>query len=345
MDVVAMTVGMRVLVGSGHALEAFDVLLSKSTGNRWSRKPKRDIILVNAFISALVEHGWPSVVFPVWDALVPVLDVHPNAETLTSLLHAAREAEKADVSIRGALGHIVAYMPFRSAVAEEKGPDVMPKEQLASEIRSLLSNESEDPGSKKTKTVTSLWSGVPCGLKALAIFRSVVLRNYPQLRRISPPATAVWSDSAQTAHPLRDLAKGLGLGGKAAGDNRKDIEFVGSKATLHHVSSDHHPQISPNEKTFAAFIGLLGSQRRASEIPLTLAWMRELGIVPKNEIVCRALVLWAEVSLRGPLLEKYSSEYERLVRWLKDWLGAGGIPSEQQLSVAFRKLARERRDM
>ncbi len=75
--------------------------------------------------------------------------------------------------------------------------------------------------------------------------------------------------------------------------------------------------------------------------------MKELDLMPRKETLCVALVLFAEVSLRGPLLETYGdiSEYKKLVAWMKNWLGGDKLPTESQLRWAFRSLNADRGGM
>ncbi|KLO17719.1 hypothetical protein SCHPADRAFT_867553 [Schizopora paradoxa] len=328
MDAAAMTVGMDVLVGSGRALEAFEVIVKHSTPDKYVSKRKqmaeRDTALINALMSALEEHGWSTAVFYCWDAFHPLFGVQPDAISLTILLRAARVAERKDGSIRGLLGHIGMYNPFRSEDANSSllAP-FLSAEELEERIRACMSS--------------SLWEGTPAGFKALELFRSVLLGNFPHLKGLRPPAKAVWSDNSNDASPLGDVARGLGL---SQPKNRNSLLSCDDLPIL-------HPQISPDERTFHAYIELLGSQRRSSEIPLTLAWMRGLDLEPRKETIGLALVLFAEVSLRGPLLETYGdiSEYKRLVAWLTQWLGERKIPNEAQLRFTFRKLLGDRGGM
>lgn len=350
MDSIAMTVGMDVLIGSGRALEALDLVIKHSTTSEtvsgWTRMARRDTALVNALMSSLQEHGWPTAIFHCWDALRHVFGVQPDAITITILLRAALAAERADGSIRGLLGHISMYNPFRSDDPKNVTPTFSSsKAELEARVRSCLRNELVEEGERSENTdntpnnnrTSSLWLGTPAGPKALELFRSVLLGNFPHLREMKTPARAVWSDNANDASPLRDVARGLGL---AYPENRASSPSGGQPTSP-------HPQISPDERTFHAYIELLGSQRRSSEIPLALAWMRGLDLVPRKETISLALVLFAEVSLRGPLLETYGdiSEYKKLVAWLTRWLGESRLPNEAQLRRTFRNLQTDRGGM
>jgi len=92
---------------------------------------------------------------------------------------------------------------------------------------------------------------------------------------------------------------------------------------------------------------LLGAARAAGEIPLVLAWMRALGVVPRTRTLAYALVFWAEVSVGAPLLERLrggrGGEYVRLVRWMEEWVGVENVPDEAAVGEAMRRVDAMRR--
>ena len=101
------------------------------------------------------------------------------------------------------------------------------------------------------------------------------------------------------------------------------------------------PSFAPDDATFRAAVLLLGAARAAKEIPLLLARMRALGIVPRTRTLAYALVFWAEVSVGAPLLEKLrggSGEYVRLVRWMEEWVGVRNVPNAAAIGEAMRKV-------
>jgi hypothetical protein len=108
-----------------------------------------------------------------------------------------------------------------------------------------------------------------------------------------------------------------------------------------------YPQIYPTNAMFFAYIQLLGFQSLATEIPLALAWMRVLDIKPSRHTLSVALVFWAEVSLHGPLIEKLvgeRSEYLKLVRWIREWVGDKGAPNDKDIRRWLKHVARIRAD-
>ena len=114
LDKMAVTVGTDVLVASGHALEAFQYIEELTSPNavavvpihrtcyfKAGTKPQVDTrlvdtIFINSFMSALVAHGRPDAVFMLWDGMESAFGLQPDAETLTMVMKAAREAHESD---------------------------------------------------------------------------------------------------------------------------------------------------------------------------------------------------------------------------------------------------------
>jgi hypothetical protein len=129
--------------------------------------------------------------------------------------------------------------------------------------------------------------------------------------------------------------------------------------------SSPHPQISPTPRLFTAYISLLGALSLPSRVAPALAWMRHLDLTPPPRgTLAECLAMWSEASMRGPLFESATrahthtyrdgngigrvgrggrSEFTRLVRWLEDWVGREGVPTEGEVAAAFGRL-RERRE-
>ncbi|THH07586.1 hypothetical protein EW145_g3282 [Phellinidium pouzarii] len=335
----------------------------------YSRAAKIDAPLVNALMDAYVKHGRPDIVFKLWDAYVPLFGIAPNAETLTVLLKAAREGARFDHTFRGLIERMGLHGLFHRKKMQLDYRDKS-KLQIVQDLRDIVNKEQmgDDEGARVERYVRkSLWDGELAAPRALVLFKAILAKNFPDLPSIRPPATAVWPDEAHAGHPMRDALRTLAFG------RRKDKQLedeaqkptigtplpflVGPVSALAVTSSSPlqgptftstidiaHPQIVPNEKTFAAYIALLGAQDRASEISITLAWMRALDVVPTRGPLALALALWSEASVRGPLLESYGgvSEYERLYHWLVKWLGRERMPTDAAIASAFQNLKRDR---
>jgi hypothetical protein len=68
--------------------------------------------------------------------------------------------------------------------------------------------------------------------------------------------------------------------------------------------------------------------------------MREIGIQPTGATLAVALAFWSEVSLQAPLIEQWwgeeNSEYLRLERWIREWVGEERMPSPTELGKWHR---------
>ncbi|TDL26878.1 hypothetical protein BD410DRAFT_473714 [Rickenella mellea] len=343
----ALTMGLYTLVRAGHVHEAFETLEEfseprQSTGTSDGREILPDTALINSLMKSLLHSDRPDLVFRVWECMEALYSVKPNAESLTILLNSAFFAAKFDHSLDAVWKHIRFHLSFG-------GPE---SNEIRTSRTEVLRAIMEQIGSEtKPVHVTSFWGSAPAGVKARDVFREIVLGNWPDLRNTEVPAQAVWSDGAQTQQPVRNMVRHI------AGTAMSLIfppppppqkisslnEAVLTKANI--LPLGQYPQIVPNEKAFRAYIELLGELDHSSEIPLTLTWMRRLEVLPTPETLSVALVLWAGVSLRGPLIEKWEgrSEYVKLLRWLQYWLGKDRLPSDQQLARAMQHLLRKRR--
>lgn len=105
-----------------------------------------------------------------------------------------------------------------------------------------------------------------------------------------------------------------------------------------------YPKVFPTAITFHNYVYLLGLNNQATQIPLALAWMRELGLLPLKGTIAISLVFWAEVSLRAPLLDELmgQGEYAKFVRWLEGWVGVEKMPGHSRMGKASKMIARAR---
>ena len=71
-----------------------------------------------------------------------------------------------------------------------------------------------------------------------------------------------------------------------------------------------------------------------------------MDVKPTKSTLALALALWAEVSLRGPLVERYAPEetreYEKVLWWVGEWVGNEAMVSEARVVQAYRELMRDR---
>jgi pentatricopeptide repeat protein len=335
LDRKALTVGLQVLTRAGHPHQAFCTLEEFAAKpdargviplKLQSRPPGRiqgpivvTSIVMNEFMVALLRIGRPDVVFKLWDHMETLYGVSPDAISLNILLKSARLSAKLDDSFAGVMSHLASKNPFRKHRLEPLG-----REDVGSDIKQMLS--------EKSGYRTTSWNNMPAWQWAIRIFQHVILGNWPHLKDIPPPANAIHTSGKVAAlHPMGELAQRFG-------GPRINVKSNQTRVGPYPL----YPQIFPEDATFFAYIQLLGIQSLAYEIPLALAWMRELEIVPSKDTLAMALVFWAEISLHSPLIESLvgeRSEYARLVRWIRDWVGHEKVPREEDIRHWLRVVA------
>ena len=115
-------------------------------------------------------------------------------------------------------------------------------------------------------------------------------------------------------HALRDPA--------FHGDSRTDVEASDRR--------QQYPYLYPSPTNMHLLIALLGYFSASSQIPLVLAYMKELSIRPARKTLCLALWSFEE----GGAM---TGEIKRLWRWLADWLGHNAMPSDEEIGMFRRK--------
>ena len=386
LDRKALTIGVQVLTRAGHPQAAFYLLDSfaiqhlteakhpgirphstKSTSYPYPAPGSEfiptkvhlaarwiNIIVVNEFLVALLRIRRPDIIFTIWDNLELLYGVLPDNVTLNILLKAALLATKMDrESVRGAMAHFTLQAPFHSrhrSVSKLEGVDHN-REEVAKNIMAAL----ERPG---PPSVVGIWRGRTATEVAREIFRGMVLGNWPPIQHIKAPVSAVRpaGKEAGPIAPIVELAKSLvvGLSRKPA---PADADSSGSKRANTPdgqgvLDAGAIPSVYPTKSTFLAYIKLLGlsSPSYTHEIPLALAWMRHLSILPSRPLLSISLVFWAEVGLRGPIFEEWAekggySEYGRLETWIREWAleaRRNVSPSDRDMSRALISVARMR---
>ena len=348
LDRKALTVGVQVLTRAGHPQHAFYLLNSFMDAQNTSSHATSiaddkyvapathhwiNIIVINEFMVSLLRIRRPDVIFQLWDNLTRLYSVLPNETSLNILLKAAVLATKMDnESVRGTFAHL-----FRAPMGSFSSP--------IDSIMGML--QSPHPPS-----VVGIWRDRRAGDVVWEIFRTVMYGNWKELIDTKAPASVVHSKDAETTplYPLVELAKSITM----PFSTRKERDHKLKSTPLDARSPDKtphysYPSIVPTDLTFSSYIQLLGLTARGSEISLALAWMRALRIQPSRKTLSIALVFWAEVSLRGPLFEEWAdrrnkgeSEYGRLVRWMVEWVGEEGAPTDEDMKKALRAVAKMR---
>ncbi|WVF68980.1 hypothetical protein IAT40_003754 [Kwoniella sp. CBS 6097] len=190
--------------------------------------------------------------------------------------------------------------------------------KLATGPTSIFLGDHPSDTARRYRTVRDL---VPWQ-RAREIFREVVLGNWPHLENVKSPLEA-----AHTG-PLESIVSFFGGGGSSNGtaspltataakskSPKSGRETTSDVTTTLNIPSAtcKYPHIIPTSDTFRSYIALLGYNNLHSEIPVALAWMKELGIKPNWSTMCLALLHICEAE--GPR------------RWVK---GFGGGKSKSK---------------
>lgn len=150
--------------------------------------------------------------------------------------------------------------------------------------------------------------------RARHVFRDVVLTNWPFLHQVTSPL---------------DLQSGPFGFASVFGGSVKSTSTTDHSTIL--PSSPHYAHLVPAPPTWHAYIRLLGTFNQVEEIPLALAWMKELNIKPRRKTLLDALMFVSEVEgprrrVKGMKTDggsKMMRDEQLLRAWLTDWLGEG----------------------
>ncbi|KAH7882681.1 hypothetical protein F5I97DRAFT_1983970 [Phlebopus sp. FC_14] len=358
LDRKALTIGVQVLTRVGRPHDAFYLLDSFADAHSLSTAPSQgttttnqisissptaqwiNIIVINEFMVALLRTSRPDVIFKLWDNLHLLYGLLPNDATLNILLKAAILASKMDRrSVRGAIHHL---NPFKFArLRSSELPPPFDRAAVSQSILGMLADA--DPPS-----VVAIWRERDAHDVARDVFREMIFGNWPSMSKVQAPAQVVREagKGGDPLYPLVELAKSVALP-----FTRKEVDArgggEGGVEGDSAVRVEGLPSVVPSESTFSVYIQLLGLSSRADEIPLALAWMRYLNITPSLKTLSIALVFWAEVSLRGPMFEEWAekhgrSEYQKLERWIGEWVGESSRPTEGDIGKALVAVAKMR---
>ncbi|CCM05902.1 uncharacterized protein FIBRA_08140 [Fibroporia radiculosa] len=335
-----MTVGIEVLTLSGHANRAFQ-LLQKAADNRiglaakLSRSQARrlrilDLVntrIVNVFMASLQRAGYSDLVFELWHNMEILFGVRPDCFSLTILLQTARFASShSNPSLRGALTEFGLGGLLPRPATTLLSPEAI-RQQLFSHFSKAL--DASNPTLN-----TGLWGSERAGTVALRIIHEVLFTNSPDLEMVPSPARAIRpSADFQALSPVADLFRSV---------SRQSVDVQGvSKDIAGRTASSLSAHIIPNDALFYAYINLLATESRIPQIPLALAWMRHLGIRPSERTLASALVHWAEVSMDAPLVQQLKggrSEYQKLTKWMRGWVGEQHMPTDEQIGTELQQL-------
>ncbi|KAF8900442.1 hypothetical protein CPB84DRAFT_1815387 [Gymnopilus junonius] len=343
MDIEALTAGVQAYTRNGKPHEAFHLLEKYAVkpelnlngavrktedGDGDPSLPKVEIttISVNEFLVALNRSERPDVVFRLWDHMGTLYAVQPNSTTLSILLQGARLAYRKDDSLAGVVAKLKMLNPFKSTRSKYSDSERFKRVQAVDEVISCVGHPSRGGLRKYTD---GMWRGLEPVEYARKVFLQVLWGNDAQspgggrLSGVESPADATriaYDDDASSSLGIPDLAP-------------KKFTFHPPPDLLTPAGKSYYPSIIITNNNFFNYIALLGVSSRANEIPLTLAWMRELGVQPSESTLAMVLVLWFEVSAQAPLVEKWSGrdEYWRLRNWVAEWVGEKRVPGDEVL--------------
>ena len=285
------------------------------------RKLPLDTQNVNILIREAGSARSPSTAFRLWTASRPRWGARMNGFSLGLLMNAARVCEYAppddpdgfvddvDTRWRLLLNEMDPRRHFRADEAPKKNEKYRQYEEdgfSKGDAGVLL----DPPG---YKWYTDYGTYRPWQ-RARHIFRDVVLYNWPFLSAVKSPLTVQgallgftsWGGSLATPAPIEH-------------------------ATTLPLPDAQYMHIIPALGTWQAYIRLLGTFSLVQEIPLALAWMKELGITPDHATMLIALTFVREVEGPRRLIKNWTADgggalvrdEEILRKWLEEWLGDG----------------------
>ncbi|KAI0354329.1 hypothetical protein OH77DRAFT_1426412 [Trametes cingulata] len=345
-DVAELTIVIEAMTMLGRPDEAFRLLrktaLSRDrhSAGQGAGTSLIDTRTVNSFMISLLRIGRPDVVFYIWDTMPRIFGVDPDSTTLAILLKAARYARKYEGTLQVALQDfgLRRFLPDRVASSDlERAPQKLDREQALYGLERLL-----EPDSRRV--VTGFWRGERAGVVALRLAWQVLVGNWPVLATLKPPVLAIRRNAAEQAlSPVADLYHSIhaqterGLSDESENSDGENLgRFPADEDGRTYFG------IVPHDVMFRALLHLLAEEDQAGQIPLVLQWMRYLDVQPSPNTLATALVYWGEVSLQGPLIERFRaprrSQYELLVRWITKWVGARRVPMREEMQRALKRV-------
>lgn len=370
----ALAAGLKTLVQAGRPHKAF-ALLEQFCSRVDAASPAEykllhpitlSILTLNGFFHSLVRISRPDLVFRFWETMYSLYGVQQDEWTLSILIQATR------VSIHLDDTFWIKFREWRQSLwhrqEERELFDTLPsktpnRNELLASIHGLLYQDNQRTGNKPSlKSYQSPWGTRQPVLRLKIIFFQALFGAHPHLLRhsVSPISPLTRNVDPEVFHWFKVLPD-LGL----ESPPNETISWNCPKEVL--ASMNHTPAfpgISPSDTNFREFMMLLaladthtsvarprdGGARAAegnsllnistSEIPLLLLWMRKAGIRPSRRTIVLALVLWKEVNVQAPLIERFNSppplptkahptdrwtgpgqnQYDKLVKWIEEWV-------------------------
>lgn len=302
-----------------------------------------DIQTINIFMISLLRMGRPDAVFYIWDTLPRIFPgVEPNSTSLAILFKAARYARKCEGTLQVALQDfgLRRILPGRVAASDiERAPQRLDREAALVGLEWLLEKD-------ERRVVTGFWRGERAGAVALRLAWQIFVGNWPALASLESPVRR--GVVRQTLSPVADLYHNAKLRQRYFAEDAGADQDGDPAAFPADEEGRTFFGVLPRDVMFRALLDLLAAEERAGQIPLVLAWMKYLGVRPSGNTLATALVYWSEVSLDGPLIEKWQGEgrsgYVQLVRWMEKWVGPMKMPTREEMQETLNRV-RWYRDM
>ena len=344
-DIHILGVGIRALVLGGYPIEVIRTIEDvyrpiQDTGAR--RLPARkntsarddlplSVRTVCEFMQALSHIQRADVVFTLWDNMELLYNVLPDSYTFHTLMHTACQSKQYTNSLRGVVARLRLDRFMNTWTGGMYIQEIQdPRERVLVELSDMLS---------KPQLQTGLWHGRPAYQAGLCIATHVLLSKWPGLVEVQNPMQALrhGSDSVGARPWLQytHTSESYRLSNFSDHPSRL-LSFVGPPP-----NTQHRTVVQPSELTFLLYLRLVAANNFYDEIPLVFAWMRFVGLRPQKEMIATALVYWRTVASDAPLIETMkgggkSSPYEMFERWLLDWVGVEGMPSEGEIGKIVR---------
>lgn len=317
-----LTIGIEALTLAGQPLKALDLLydrtelLVKKDARGEEASAIIDARVVSAFMMSLQNAGYTDVIFVLWERMGELFNVRPDVYTFSILLKTARFASKCNPTFRGALAEI----GLSGFLGKDAQSEDLTRDDYFLEAETTINREA-------TKGSSGLWNGERAGQVALRVVHEIIFSNWPELRDVPSPAQALRpTGDFQGSFPMTTLLRTV---------LRRETAPPPAPAASPR-SARPYAGIILDDLAFRAYIDVLASEAEIPQIPLALAWMRALGVRPSQDTLASALVYWAEVGMDAPLFEHFraggASQYERLKRWMTEWVGPKAMPTDKHIA-------------
>jgi len=282
-----------------------------------------DAQTVNVLLNLCRRDRLPSVAFRLWSAALPRWNVYLNDISLGLLMETARIAESNDsMSSHAADGLMAALCQLRDEMSllDVDTPGVLRRTGDRDYDAYDANGFAKGSVSVLLDAPGESWRKAHGGRRpwqlAREVFRDVVLSNWPHLADVKSPL------DLQTG-PLAYLSSFFG--GQYTSSQSTDT----LKRPQIPSQDTKYVHIVPTALRFYIYIALIGYHNMTSEIPLVLAWMKEVEIRPTWKTMCWAICYVAEfegpsrrVTGWGPRGQAALVRDSQLLRrWLVDWLG------------------------